>query len=140
MGATILPEECVATHHTKGIAMQPQIQETKFGSITVDGETLDHDIVIRLGGKVKKRKKKLSKQHYGTSHTVSLDEAKHIFDDGAERLIIGSGQHDSVRLSEEAEDYFKRKGCSVDLHPTPEAIQVWNEAKGKVVGMFHVTC
>ena len=120
--------------------MQPQIQETTFGSITVDGETLDHDIVIRLGGKVKKRKKKLSKQHYGTSHTVSLDEARHIFDDGAERLIIGSGQHDSVRLSEEAEDYFKRKGCSVDLHPTPEAIQVWNEAKGKVVGMFHVTC
>jgi len=43
-------------------------------------------------------------------------------------------------LSEEAEGYFKKKGCSVDLHPTPEAIQVWNEAEGKVIGMFHVTC
>ena len=140
MGATILLEECVATHHTEGITMQPHIQETKFGSITVDGETLDHHIVIRLGGKVKKRKKKLSKQHYGTSHTVSLDEARHIFDDGAERLIIGTGQHGKVKLSGEAQGYFQKKGCSVDLHPTPEAIQVWNEAKGKVVGMFHVTC
>jgi hypothetical protein len=120
--------------------MEPHIEGSAFGSITVAGETLDHDIVIRLGGKVKKRKKKLSKQKYGTSHTVSLKEAKDIFDQGAERLIIGSGQNDSVRVSEEAEGYFKKKGCSVDLHPTPKAIQVWNEAEGKTIGMFHVTC
>ena len=37
--------------------MKPTIDGTKFGSITVDGDTFDHDIVIRLGGKVKKRKK-----------------------------------------------------------------------------------
>jgi hypothetical protein len=120
--------------------MQPHIQTTKFGSITVDDEVLDYDIVIRLGGKVKKRKKKLSKRQYGSSHTVSLDEAKQVFDKGAERLIIGSGQHHSVRLSDEAESYFKKKGCSVELHPTPEAIEVWNEAEGKTIGMFHVTC
>jgi len=120
--------------------MQPHIDGTQFGSITVDGETLDHDIVIRLGGAVKKRKKKLSKRQYGTSHTVSLDEAKDIFDDGAERVIIGSGQHGVLKLSDEAEGFFEKKGCSVDLHPTSEAIQEWNEAEGKVIGMFHVTC
>jgi hypothetical protein len=32
--------------------MKPTIDGTKFGSITVDGETYDHDIVIRLSGKV----------------------------------------------------------------------------------------
>jgi len=120
--------------------MQPHIQNTEFGSITIDKEELDHDIVIRLSGKVKKRKKKLSKEQYGTSHTVSLAEAEHIFDDGAERLIIGSGQYGNVKLSEEAEHYFKEKGCSVELHPTPEAIQVWNGAEGKIIAMFHVTC
>ena len=124
----------------KGIEMQPHIQSTEFGSITVDDEELDHDIVIRLSGKVKKRKKKLSKEQYGTSHTVSLAEAEHIFDDGAERLIIGSGQDGNVALSDEAEHYFKEKGCSVELHPTPEAINVWNQAEGKTIGMFHVTC
>ena len=31
--------------------MQPHIQATEFGLITVDDEELDHDIVIRLGGK-----------------------------------------------------------------------------------------
>jgi hypothetical protein len=120
--------------------MQPHIQNTEFGSITVDEEELDHDIVIRLSGKVKKRKKKLSKEKYGTSHTVSLAEAEHIFDEGAERVIVGTGQYGAVKLSDEAERYFKEKGCSIELHPTPEAIQVWNKAEGKVIAMFHVTC
>ena len=50
--------------------MQPTIQRTEFGSITLVNEVYDHDIVIRLSGKVKKRKKKLSNEKYGTSHTV----------------------------------------------------------------------
>jgi hypothetical protein len=121
--------------------MEPTIQETKFGSITVNDERIEHDVVIRLSGKVTKRKKKLSKQYYGTSHKVSLDEAKDIFEKGAKRLIVGSGQYDNVRLSPEAKDYFQRKGCSVQLVPTPEAVKFWNKAKGdRTIGMFHVTC
>lgn len=73
--------------------MKPNIDGSKFGSITLEGETFDHDIMIRLGGKVKKRKKKLSKQQYGTSHTVSLAEAEHIYDDGAEQVIVGTGKN-----------------------------------------------
>jgi hypothetical protein len=120
--------------------MRPEIQDTEFGKIIVEDEVYEHDIVIRLGGKVKKRKKKLSKEKYGTSHTVSLDEAEHIFDEGARRLIIGTGQYGNLKLSEEAEEYFREKGCSVELFPTPEALKAWNEAEGKTIGMFHVTC
>jgi hypothetical protein len=53
----------------------------------VDGETIDHDIVIRLSGRIRKRNKKLSKQPYGTSHTVSRAEAEPIYDD-AEQVIV----------------------------------------------------
>ena len=120
--------------------MKPHIDKTRFGSITIDGETFDHDVVIRLSGKVKKRKKKLSKARYGTSHTVSLDEAKHIYDDGAERLIIGNGHYGALELSDEAANFFKTNGCSVDLLPTPQAVAAWNSARGAMIGMFHVTC
>ena len=75
-----------------GDIMEPTIQSTEFGSITVGSEVYEHDVVIRLSGEVKKRKKKLSKRKYGTSHTVSLDEAKHILDESAKHLIIGTGQ------------------------------------------------
>ena len=123
-----------------GEEMKPAISDTGFGYITIEGSKIEHDIIIRLSGEVKKRKKKLSKTVYGTSHTVSLEEAKHIYQDGAERLIIGSGQEGMVRLSEEAVDYFKKKKCEVDLHPTPKAMEYWNKAKGTVIGLFHVTC
>ncbi len=120
--------------------MKPKIDRTKFGSITIEGEMLERDVMIRLDGQVKKRKKRLSKEVYGTSHTISLDEARHVYEKGAERLIIGAGQYGMVHLSDEAAAYFERKGCYVELLPTKKAIGAWNEAQGSVIGLFHVTC
>ena len=120
--------------------MKPTIDRTDFGSITIRGAAFGHDVIILPNGEVKKRKKKLSKAIYGTSHVISLDEAKYVYQPGIERLIIGTGQDDHVRLSKEAADYFERKHCRVDLEPTPTAIQTWNEARGAIVGLFHVTC
>ena len=108
--------------------------------MTIEGSVFEHDVLIRLSGQVKKRKKKLSKAIYGTSHILSLDEAKHVYEDGAKRLLIGTGQYGNVQLSDEAADYFKRQQCQVELLPTPKAIQAWNETKGAVIGLFHVTC
>jgi hypothetical protein len=120
--------------------MKPRIDKTRFGSITIEGKEFRRDVVIRLNGQVKKRKKKLSKAVYGTSHVVSLDEAKFVYQKGAERLIIGTGQHGMVELSNEAAGYFQRKKCHVDLLPTRKAIEAWNKARGDVIGLFHVTC
>jgi len=125
---------------TKGGTMKPKIEDAKFGSVTIDSEVYEHDVVIRLSGVVEKRKKKLSKQRYGPSHTISLEEAKHILDEGAKHLIIGTGQSGMLKLSDEAEKYFRENGCSVVLLPTLQAVKVWNETKGKTIGMFHVTC
>ena len=111
-----------------------------FGSITVEGKQHDRDLIIRLDGKVEKRKKKLSKAVYGTSHTISLDEAKHVYQKGAERLIVGTGQYGLVELSDEAAGYFEDKNCKVELLPTKQARLAWNEAKGATIGLFHVTC
>jgi hypothetical protein len=120
--------------------MKPAITETGFGYITIGGSKIEHDIIIRLSGKVKKRKKKLSKAVYGTSHTISRDEAEHIYEDGAARLIIGSGQDGMVTLSDEAAGFFKARQCKVIIEPTPEALTSWNRARGQVIGLFHVTC
>jgi hypothetical protein len=120
--------------------MRPTIDDTHFGSITIDGAEIEHDVLIRLSGEVGKRKKKLSKKVFGTSHVISQEEAEYIFEEGMEQLIIGAGQTGMVTLSKEAAAYFKGKKVGVDLSPTPEAIQRWNKAKGATVGLFHVTC
>ncbi|MBA3034220.1 MAG: hypothetical protein KKF85_14560 [Gammaproteobacteria bacterium] len=120
--------------------MKPGIDGSEFGFITIDGERIEHDVLIRLSGEVAKRKKKLSKAVYGTSHTISLAEAEYIYETGAERLIVGAGQNGMVALSAEAADYFAKKQVAVDLAPTPAAIARWNQAKGAAIGLFHVTC
>ncbi len=120
--------------------MTPQIDKTTFGSITVDAVTYDHDIMIRLNGSVEKRKKKLSKAVYGTSHTVSLDEIRYVHEEGVEGIIVGSGQYGVMELSEEAQNFLEENNCKVTLLPTPEAIKEWNRRAGKCIGLFHITC
>jgi hypothetical protein len=120
--------------------MKPKIDKTKFGSITVNGEKYDYDIIIRLDKKVEKRKKKLSKEVFGTSHTISLAEAEYVYEEGSESIVIGSGQSGMVNLSDEASGFFKQKQCQVKLFPTPEAVEQWNKTKGRTIGLFHITC
>ena len=116
-----------------------RIDRTAVGEITIDGKTYDHDVIIRLSGEILKRKKKLSKQLYNL-HIVSEDEAKFVFEKGCRQLIVGSGQEGNVRLSPEAEAFFAKKNCEVVIQPTPQAIRAFNDAHGKKIGLFHVTC
>jgi len=117
-----------------------KIDSTEFGRISIDGKTYEYDVIIRLSGEIVKRKKKLSKKYYGTSHMISKDEAKFVYEDGCKTLILGTGQDDNVRLSEEAADYFERKGCKIIAQPTPDAIDTFNHSKKEMIGLFHVTC
>src|SRR5512144_1656429 len=64
-----------------------ELERTTFGTITIDRKTYEHDVIIRLSGEVARRKKKLSKKYYGTSHVLSKDEAKFVFEDGCEQLV-----------------------------------------------------
>lgn len=117
-----------------------QIDSTQFGSITIAGKIYPHDVIIRRSGKVEKRKKKLSKKYYGTSHTISKEEAEFVYEKGGRQLILGTGQYDNVRLSPEAAAYLAKKGCEVIARPTPEALAVYNESESEKIALFHVTC
>jgi hypothetical protein len=94
-----------------------EIERTTFGIITIDGKTYEHDVIIHLSGEMAKRKKKLSKKCYATSHVLSKDEAKFIFENGCQQLILGSGQMGNVHLSPEAEAYFAKTDCTVAADP-----------------------
>lgn len=117
-----------------------RIDGTRFGRIDIDGKRYCHDVVIRQSGRVRKRKTKLSKAIYGTSHVISKPEAKSIFEKGAHLLIVGTGQEGQVKLSPKARDYLEKRGCAILLLPTPEAVRVFNQARGHTIGLMHVTC
>jgi hypothetical protein len=131
---------CVLEHESILEEVTMKIDGTTFGTITIDEKTYEHDVVVRLSGEVVKRKKRLSKKLYGTSHVLSKDEAKFLFEKGCDQVVIGSGQMGNVQLSPEAEAYFEAKGCEVLLKPRPEAIQMFNRSRTRRIGLFHVTC
>ncbi|MGB5895257.1 MAG: MTH938/NDUFAF3 family protein [Ignavibacteriaceae bacterium] len=120
--------------------MKPRIDNTSFGSITIEGKVFDHDVFINLNGEINKRKKKLSKKHFGTSHIISLEEAKHIYEEGVEKFLVGSGQTGMVTLSDEASEFLDQMNCNVFIIPTAGAIEKWNKESGSVIGLFHITC
>jgi hypothetical protein len=120
--------------------MQPAIDSTHFGEITIKGTTYANDIVIGLDGTIRNRNKRLSSAQYGTSHIISLDEAIDVYATGAVLLIVGTGQTGYVELSNQANEYFKQHGCHVLLLPTPQAVETWNSVEEAAIGLFHVTC
>jgi hypothetical protein len=67
----------------------------------------------------------------GTSHVLSEDEARFLFEKGCHQVVIGSGQMGNVHLLPEAEAYFERKSCEVLLKPTPEAIRSFNRSRSR---------
>jgi len=106
----------------------------------VDGERYDHDIFISLAGKVKKRKKKLSKSVYGTSHKISLNEIRYVYEEKSEGIVIGTGQDGLAELSDEAAEFLAKNSCTAILKSTPDAIKNWNNAAPGWIGLFHITC
>ena len=120
--------------------MNPKLIDTGFGWIDVDEQRISHDILIRPDGEVTKRNKGLSKEVYGTSHTISQAEAEYVYEEGAQGLLIGAGQFGRVRLSPEAAAYFQEKDCPVTILPTHQAIKAWNDSTIGIIALFHITC
>jgi hypothetical protein len=71
---------------------------------------------------------------------ISREEAIYVYEEGAEMLIVGAGQYSRVGMSIEAGKYLNKQGCQVKLMATPKAMEAWNTAGEKVIGLFHVTC
>ena len=116
-----------------------KIDDTAFGSITIDKTLYQHDVLIRQSGQVEERQKRLSREQYGTSHLLSLEEAQFIYENNGKLLIIGTGQSGNLKLSPSAEVFFAQHDIKVVTEPTPRAIVVFNEMPDPKIGLFHVT-
>lgn len=109
--------------------MNRRIDNTEFDSITIAGRRIEHDVLIRLDGRVEKRKIKLSKAGYVTSHAISLTVAEYVFEHGIELLIVGSGQSGMVELSDEAKANFAKKHFRGELAFILDTIQHINKVQ-----------
>lgn len=117
--------------------MKPTIKATKFGDITVASHHIDYDFFINAEGEIVRRDTSMLLKDSGFS-TLSLEEAGTLYDPAINEMIIGSSRSDTLKLSDEATDFFEEKKCKIKLLPLYEAISYWNRYEGHAVGLFHL--
>jgi hypothetical protein len=127
------PLECSGTR----FEVDMRFDGLSFGSIRIDGETYDHDVVIEAG-KVRKRKKKPSKkfrEQFG--HTpLSLEED---IPWNCRRLVIGTG-NGALPVMDEVSREAERRKVELIVLPTLRAIGVITQNPDGTNAILHVTC
>jgi len=115
-----------------------RIDEFSFGTIRIDGETYDQDVLIDRG-EVRLRKKKPSKRYRDKfGHTpLSVDEK---IPWKCERLVIGTGAQGALPVMPEVLDEADRRGVKVTAVRTEEAIELLARASGLTNAVLHITC
>ena len=108
-----------------------------FGSITIDGITYEHDIMIDRG-KVSKRRKRPSKRFRDNfGHTpLSIEEE---IPWNCRRLVIGTGRG-ALPVMEEVRREARRRKIKLLILPTAEAIAELMRDASEANAILHVTC
>ena len=144
LGAVAMARNCVQRPpFDEQFAVEPEypvIEGASFGKLTVGETECDRDVLITVGGKVKKRKKSLAKRLYGSSHTVGPEELARACRGGPQTLFVGTGHSGQVQLTEEALQYLSRRAIQCRALPTPEAVQQYNSSRQRRAALIHVTC
>ncbi|MDH4554493.1 hypothetical protein E8F11_04740 [Pseudomonas sp. BN417] len=108
-----------------------------FGSISINGVTYAHDVVIDHG-EVRKRSKKPSKRFrdaYG--HTPLSIEEEIPWD--CRRLVIGTGTG-ALPVMPEVRREAERRGIELIVRPTAEAIEMLQKGQKHTNAILHLTC
>ena len=114
------------------------IDRFAFGTIRVDGEKFDVDVVIDRG-EVRARKKKPSKRfraEYG--HTPLSVEEKIPWK--CARLIIGTGAEGALPVMPAVLEEAERRGVEVIVTRTQKAVELLRAAGPDTNAVLHITC
>ena len=115
-----------------------KIDHFSFGTIRIDRETYEQDVVIDRG-EVKLRKKKRSKRFRDEfGHTPLSVEEKIPWK--CAHLVIGTGEQGALPVMPQVLEEAKRRGVKVAAVKTTKAIELLQGAGVDTNAVLHVTC
>lgn len=110
-----------------------------FGTVEIDGQEYNHDVVIE-GGRIRKRIKAPSKKYRGSYGHTPLSTAEDI-PWGGRRLIVGTGADGALPILPDVELEAVRRGVELIAVPTREACALVESLdRNEIRAILHVTC
>ncbi len=115
-----------------------RFEDFSFGSIRIDGVAYDKDVVIDRG-RVRKRKKKLSRKYrVEFGHTpLSVDED---IPWNCRRMVIGTGVNASLPVMKEVKYEARLRNVELLVLPTAQAIKELERDPEETNAILHITC
>ena len=115
-----------------------RIDQFSFGSIRIDDEVYEHDVVIDRG-RVGKRKKQPSKPYRDSfGHTPLSIQEKIPWD--CKRLLVGTGAAGALPVMDEVREEAARRQVELLSVPTAEAIRAFQAEPKNTNAILHLTC
>jgi len=143
LGALALAQQATGTDPladaTPDVPKYPAIAVARPGRVKVAGSTYTADLVVCADGKVKKRDKLLAKVGSASPGRIDWPELARVCRGGVDVLVVAAGHKPTAALTEQAEAFLRRRGVALELLPTPEAAEAYNQAPGRKAAIIVVS-
>ncbi len=113
----------------------PMIDQFEYGTIVIDGQTYESDVIIFPDGAVERWEHK-------DEHVLRPTDVKKVIEAKPEVVIIGLGTVGNVKMRPKAEKCLQEAGIEVMVHRTNKACETYKELRTqrKVAAILHITC
>src|SRR5437667_7461074 len=108
-----------------------------FGSLRIDGNTYEHDVVIDRG-EISKRKKKLSKKFRDDFGHTPLSVEENIIPWKCRQLVVGTGAYGRLPIMKQVKREAEQRKVELVILPTLKTIEVLAAEDTNTI--LHVTC
>lgn len=122
------------------------IEEYRFGSLTIDGKTYNHDLEIHWMFS----KTEVLDWQKDESHIIDVEDVKRAVEQKPDIIVIGTGESGKAKVTQSAEQFIAENGIKLIIDITGEAVRTFNviqqdsiEEEGEqtnIIGLFHLTC
>ncbi len=113
----------------------PMIDQFEYGTIVIDGQTYESDVIIFPDGAV-------ARWEHKDEHVLRPTDVNKVIEAKPEVVIIGLGTVGNVKMHPKAEKCLKEAGIEVMVHRTNKACETYKELRTqrKVAAILHITC
>ncbi|MFA5386548.1 MAG: MTH938/NDUFAF3 family protein [Candidatus Paceibacterota bacterium] len=112
------------------------IEEFTFGSIKINGEIYEEDVMVDWEEEVKSWQRR-------EAHLIDVNAVQKALMKFPDVIIIGTGESGVAQILDEAKQEIEKRGVELIIEETPRAVGTFNDLKTqekKIVGLFHLTC